>query len=76
MLQVQSRRKCRRVFGRVDAWIEKSISASLSFREEDRMQLLDKYAKVCNETDIELGEAMEYRHSLINLCMYIIMLLC
>ncbi|XP_063686906.1 uncharacterized protein LOC134820452 isoform X2 [Bolinopsis microptera] len=46
MLQVQSRRKCRRVFGRVDAWIEKSISASLSFREEDRMQLLDKYAKL------------------------------
>ena len=46
MLQVQSRRKCRRVFGRVDQWIEESIAASLSLREEDRLQLLDKYAKV------------------------------
>ncbi|KAL5250029.1 hypothetical protein ACHWQZ_G015939 [Mnemiopsis leidyi] len=46
MLQVQSRRKCRRVFGRVDMWIEESIAASLSLREEDRLQLLDKYAKL------------------------------
>merc|ERR1712071_137593 len=44
MLQVQSRRKCRRVFGRVDQWIEESIAASLSLKEEDRIQLLDKYA--------------------------------
>ena len=26
---------------------------------------------ICNETDIELCEAMEYRHSLINLCYYV-----
>ena len=30
-----------------------------------------KMTGICNETDIELGEAMEYRHSLINLCYYV-----
>ena len=46
MLQVQSRNKCRRVFGQVDQWIEESIAHSLSLREEDRAPLLDKYARV------------------------------
>ena len=47
MLQVQSRKKCRRVFGQVDQFIEESIAASLTMKEEDRRHLLDRYAKVC-----------------------------
>ena len=46
MLQYQSRRKCRRVFGQVDQWIEESIAASLTMKLEDRLPLLDKYARV------------------------------
>jgi len=47
MLQVQSRRKCRRVFGKVDQWMTESLAAqSHSLREDEQRTLSNRYNKI------------------------------